>query len=83
MEGAALFGAFAPRAHRTQTVRALVAFQAAYNYFDLLAEQPSEGSERAGRELHRGLMLALAPELARSSTAQVILCGRIAPTPKR
>jgi tetraprenyl-beta-curcumene synthase len=59
MEGAALFAALAPRSRRKEAVRALVAFQAAYNYLDLLAEQPSEHPVRNGRELHRWLLLAL------------------------
>lgn len=64
MEGAALFAAFAPRAQRTQTVRALVAFQAAYNYLDLLTEQPSELPVENGRALHRALIAALDPGMA-------------------
>jgi tetraprenyl-beta-curcumene synthase len=64
MEGAALFGAFAPRAHRAGAVRALVAFQAAYNYFDLLAEQRSDDPQASAREQHGGLTIALAPTAA-------------------
>jgi tetraprenyl-beta-curcumene synthase len=70
MEGAALFAAFAPRASRAQAVRALVAFQAIYNYLDVLVEQPrppagdGQGYEETvadGRHLHAALLVALQP----------------------
>jgi tetraprenyl-beta-curcumene synthase len=61
MEGAALFGAFAPRATRAQAVRALVAFQAAYNYLDVLSEQRSDDPVANGRRLHEALLDALDP----------------------
>jgi tetraprenyl-beta-curcumene synthase len=64
IEGAAAFAAFAPRAHRGAVVRALVAFQAAYNYADLLSEQSHEQSHEEtvvanGRRLHQALLMAL------------------------
>jgi tetraprenyl-beta-curcumene synthase len=59
IEGAAAFAAFAPRAHRAAVVRALVAFQAAYNYADLLSEQPHEDAIANGRRLHEALLGAL------------------------
>ncbi len=59
IEGAAAFAAFAPRAHRAAVVRALVAFQAAYNYADLLSEQPHEDAIANGRCLHEALPAAL------------------------
>lgn len=62
IEGAAAFAAFAPRAHRGAVVRALVAFQAAYNYADLLSEQPHEDAIANGRRLHQALLLALDPK---------------------
>src|SRR5580700_3435924 len=40
VEGAAAFAAFVPRSRRAIVVRALVAWQAAYDYADTLAEQP-------------------------------------------
>ena len=61
MEGAALFAVLAPRAHRRETVRALVAFQAAYNYLDVLAEQPGSDAAARARQLHQGLLVALHP----------------------
>ncbi len=62
IEGAAAFAAFAPRARRPAVVRALVAFQAAYNYADLLSEQPHEDAITNGRRLHQALLLALDPK---------------------
>jgi tetraprenyl-beta-curcumene synthase len=61
MEGAALFAVLAPRSHRRATVRALVAFQTAYNYLDTLGEQPSADPVANGRTLHRALLVALDP----------------------
>jgi tetraprenyl-beta-curcumene synthase len=61
MEGAALFAVLAPRGRSRETVRALVAFQTAYNYLDTLAEQPSADPVANGRELHRALLIALDP----------------------
>jgi tetraprenyl-beta-curcumene synthase len=61
MLGAALFAALAPRSRRSEVVRALVAFQSAYNYLDTLAEQPSADPVGNGRRLHNALLLALEP----------------------
>jgi tetraprenyl-beta-curcumene synthase len=61
MEGAALFAVLAPRARRRETVRALVSFQAAYNYLDTLAEQSSADPVANGRQLHQALLVALDP----------------------
>jgi tetraprenyl-beta-curcumene synthase len=61
IEGAAAFAAFAPRAHRAAVVRALVAFQAAYNYADMLSEQPHEQAIANGRRLHEALLVGLDP----------------------
>jgi tetraprenyl-beta-curcumene synthase len=64
IEGAALFAVLASRRHRRETVRALVAFQTAYNYLDALGEQPSADPVANGRELHRALLVALDPAAA-------------------
>jgi tetraprenyl-beta-curcumene synthase len=45
-------------------VRALVAFQAAYNLTDTLAEQPSLDRSESARQLHERLHSAFAPEAA-------------------
>jgi len=59
IEGAAAFATFAPRAHRAAVVHALVAFQAAYNYADLLSEQPHTNAIANGHRLHEALPAAL------------------------
>lgn len=61
VEGAAAFAAFPPRAHRGAVVRALVAFQSAYNYLDALAEQPYADPVAGARGLHQALLDALDP----------------------
>lgn len=60
IEGAAAYAAFAGRAHRIAVLRAQVAFQAAYDYADILAEGPSEDPVANGRLLHRALLAATA-----------------------
>jgi tetraprenyl-beta-curcumene synthase len=65
IEGAAAFAAFVPSRHRRDAVRALVAFQSAYNYLDILAEQPSPDPVGNGRRLHEALLVALDPAAAR------------------
>jgi tetraprenyl-beta-curcumene synthase len=62
MEGAALFATLAPASQRTATIRALVAFQAAYNYLDSLSELPSARPAAASGQLHQALLSALTPE---------------------
>jgi tetraprenyl-beta-curcumene synthase len=64
LEGAALFAVLAPRGRRREAVRALVAFQVAYNYLDKLAEQPSADPIANGRRLHQALVAALEPTAA-------------------
>jgi tetraprenyl-beta-curcumene synthase len=61
IEGAALFATLAPAAHRATTVRALVAFQTAYNYLDALSELPSDQPVANGDQLHQALLAALHP----------------------
>ena len=64
LEGAALFAVLAPRSRRRETVRALVAFQTAYNYVDKLSEQMSADPVANGRRLHQALLVALDPAAA-------------------
>jgi tetraprenyl-beta-curcumene synthase len=59
VEGAALFATLAPASCRRLTIRALVAFQTAYNYLDALSELPSEDPRANGYQLHQGLLVAL------------------------
>jgi tetraprenyl-beta-curcumene synthase len=61
IEGAAAFAAVMPGRRRGQVVRALVAFQAIYNYVDLLAEQSSSEPVLNARHLHAALLVALEP----------------------
>lgn len=62
LEGAAAFAVLAPRAHRARVLRAVVAFQATYDYIDTLAEQPCANPVANGRQLHLALLCALEPE---------------------
>jgi tetraprenyl-beta-curcumene synthase len=55
VEGAAALAAFAPRRARNAAVRALVSFQALYDYTDLLAEQPADDPAGEARRLHEAL----------------------------
>jgi tetraprenyl-beta-curcumene synthase len=59
VEGSAAFAAFAPAEHRSDVVRAQVAFQSAYDYADTLSEQPNEDPVTNGRQLHQALLAAL------------------------
>ncbi|HYM44939.1 MAG TPA: DUF2600 family protein [Solirubrobacteraceae bacterium] len=61
LEGAAAFAAFLPCTYRNYVVRAQVAFQAAYDYVDSLAEQPRVASATNARRLHYALIVALSP----------------------
>jgi tetraprenyl-beta-curcumene synthase len=61
MEGAAAFATFVPWRARGSVIRALVAFQAIYNYADLLAEQPSEDPVGNAKDVHQALLMALDP----------------------
>jgi tetraprenyl-beta-curcumene synthase len=54
-EAAAFFAALAPRRHRAQLVRLMVAFQIAYDYLDAINEDPSTAALRNGLHLHRSL----------------------------
>jgi tetraprenyl-beta-curcumene synthase len=62
LEGAAAFAVLAPRAHRACVLRAVVAFQATYDYIDTLAEQPCADPVANGHQLHLALLAALEPE---------------------
>jgi tetraprenyl-beta-curcumene synthase len=64
IEGAALFATLAPAVHRRGTIRAMVAFQTAYNYLDALSELPSEDPVANGYQLHQALVIALQPGAA-------------------
>jgi tetraprenyl-beta-curcumene synthase len=61
LEGAGAFATFAPREERATVVRAAVAFQVAYDYLDVLAEQPQPDPVAGARALHEALLVALDP----------------------
>lgn len=61
VEGAAAFAAFVPARHRAAAARAMTCYQAAYNYLDMLGEQPSAEPAANGRRLHSALLVALDP----------------------
>jgi tetraprenyl-beta-curcumene synthase len=61
VEGAALFAVLAPPALRAEAMRALVAFQSAYNYLDTLSELTSSNPIENGEQLHSALLAALRP----------------------
>jgi tetraprenyl-beta-curcumene synthase len=61
IEGAAAFAAVMPGRRRGKLVCALVAFQAIYNYVDLLAEQSHSRRALDARRLHAALVVALEP----------------------
>jgi tetraprenyl-beta-curcumene synthase len=62
LRGAAAFAVLAPRGQRACVVRAVVAFQAIYDYADTLAEQPNTDAAKNGEQLHRALLNALDPQ---------------------
>ncbi len=59
VEGAAAFAIFSPPSHRQILVKALVAFQRAYDYADTLSEQPTDNPIANGRLVHQPLAIAL------------------------
>lgn len=61
LEGAAAFAVFVPRQYMLLLTRALVAFQGAYDYVDVLSEQSSEDTIASGYRLHLALVAALDP----------------------
>jgi len=62
-EVAAMLATAAPRAHRANAVRAIVALEVLYDYLDALTESPSEEDPDDGRELYEAFTDALATPL--------------------
>ena len=60
-EVAATLASLAPRAHRRNTVKAIVALEVLYDYLDGLTEQPVPDPIRAGRSLFRAFIDAVTP----------------------
>jgi tetraprenyl-beta-curcumene synthase len=65
LEGAAAFATFVAPIYRGRVIRAQVAFQAAYDYADSLAETPSSNPASNARQLHLSLLAAVAPTVQR------------------
>ncbi|HWJ51500.1 MAG TPA: DUF2600 family protein [Solirubrobacteraceae bacterium] len=63
IEGAAAFAVLVPSRNRALAVRMIVAWQAAYDYADLLAEQPCGDRSANARQLHLALLRALQPDV--------------------
>lgn len=61
LEGAAAFAVFVQRRYTAPLTRAVVAFQGAYDYVDVLSEQLSEDTIASGYRLHLALVAALQP----------------------
>jgi tetraprenyl-beta-curcumene synthase len=61
IEGAGAFATLVARPQRALVVRMLVAWQAAYDYVDTLAEQPNADQQANGRQLHLALLAAFEP----------------------
>lgn len=61
LEGAMAFATFAPRASRGAVVRALTAYQVAFDYIDTVSEQPNADPIANGRRLNQALLRALEP----------------------
>lgn len=60
LEGAAAFATFVAPPRRRDAVRALVAYQATFDYLDNLSEQPSDDPISHGRQLNSALLMAIA-----------------------
>ena len=61
LEGAVAFSVFAPQQERAAIVRAITAFQLAFDYLDNVAELPNDNPIRNGRTLNRALLVSFAP----------------------
>jgi tetraprenyl-beta-curcumene synthase len=61
IEGAIAFATFAPRSSREAVVRALTAYQVAFDYIDTVSEQPNADPIANGLRLNQALLRALEP----------------------
>lgn len=71
LDGAAAVATFAPRPRRGAVARAAVAFQAAYDYLDSLAERPGADA----RALHEALHSAISPHLPCADRYAELACA--------
>lgn len=61
LEGAVAFAVFAPPSIRRNVVRAITAFQIAFDYMDSIVELPNRDPIASGRSLNQALLVALLP----------------------
>lgn len=61
LNGALAFAAFAPPASRALVIRAITAYQTAFDYLDELSERPCADPIANGRQLNQALLVALQP----------------------
>jgi tetraprenyl-beta-curcumene synthase len=64
LDGVAAFAAFVPAAHRLSVIRALTAYQVAFDYIDTISEQPGTDPVANGLRLNQALYTALEPGVA-------------------
>jgi tetraprenyl-beta-curcumene synthase len=62
VEGAVAFAAFAPQANRETVIRAITAYQVAFDYIDTVSEQPGTDPIANGWRLNQALQHALLPK---------------------
>jgi tetraprenyl-beta-curcumene synthase len=61
LEGATAFAAFVPPPLQAKVVRAITAFEIAFDYLDNVVELPSRDPIANGRSLNRALLVAISP----------------------
>ncbi|MGA9284395.1 MAG: DUF2600 family protein [Solirubrobacteraceae bacterium] len=61
LEGAVAFAVFAPPSMRSNVVRAITAFEIAFDYMDSIAELPNRDPIASGYCLNQALLVALSP----------------------
>lgn len=62
IEGAVAFATFVPRGSREIVIRAITAYQVAFDYLDTLSEQPGTDPVANGCRLNQALLHALGPQ---------------------
>jgi tetraprenyl-beta-curcumene synthase len=63
LEGAVAFAVFAPQSIRGHVVRAITAFEIAFDYMDSIVELPNRDPIASGHSLNQALLVALSPGL--------------------
>ncbi len=83
IEGAAAFAAFVPRRRRAAAVRAMVCFQAAYNYLDMLTELPNTDPRPTGGCCTARCSSRWTPRRSTSTTTPTTTCTTTGATSRR